>query len=40
MAEWLGSSLAIAVMAAEGTLLLVIVALVYPEIFRGRDDQR
>lgn len=38
MAEWLGSSMAIAVMTAEGLLLLVIVAAVYPEIYRGRND--
>jgi len=35
MAEWLGPSLAIAVMTGEGLVLLVTVALVYPEIFRG-----
>jgi hypothetical protein len=40
MAEWLGSSLAIAIMTAEGIVLLAIVALIYPEIFRGRGDQR
>jgi len=40
MAEWLGPSLAIAVMTCEGLLLLAIVALIFPEIYRGGGDQR
>jgi len=38
MAEWLGPPLAIAVMTGEGLVLLVVVAVVYPEIYRGRGD--
>lgn len=35
LAEWLGAPLAVAIMAAEGLVLLTIVALRWPELFRG-----
>lgn len=36
MAEWLAPSPAIVVMASEGALLLAVVAMAFPEIYRGR----
>ena len=40
MAELMDPSLAIAVMAGEGVVLLLVITLIYPEIYRGPGDQR
>jgi MFS family permease len=37
MAEWLGAPWAVAIMTAEGLLLLAAVAVAYPEIYRGQS---